>query len=97
MALTSACAVGSLVAVTELAPSPTILPSRTIDCPERPALACGHVLRGQRDGAAQKLRVGLAGHLVVLRSAKKMQRQIQYGTRMHLARWRWHVDARAPH
>ena len=32
------------------------------DRAERPALAGDDILRGQRDGAAQELRVGLAGH-----------------------------------
>src|SRR5579863_2289692 len=39
IATTSPCAVGSLVAVTELAPSPTITPSRTITAPNGPPRA----------------------------------------------------------
>src|ERR1700758_2332895 len=39
IALTSPCAVGSFVAVTEFAPSPTMRPSRTMTAPNGPPLA----------------------------------------------------------
>jgi hypothetical protein len=40
MATTSACAVGSLVAVTRLKPSPTTRPSFTMTAPKGPPLRC---------------------------------------------------------
>ena len=40
MATTSACAVGSLLAVTRLKPSPTTRPSFTMTAPKGPPLRC---------------------------------------------------------
>src|SRR5580698_4801744 len=80
MAFTSACAVGSLVAVTEFAPSPTILPSRTITAANGPPLPAATFSVASAMARRKNSGLGLPGTFLVLHSAREMQRQIQYGT-----------------
>src|SRR5580704_787272 len=79
MALTSPCAVGSFVVVTELAPSPTILPSRTTTAANGPPAAV-RTLR-VASAIARRRNSGLGWPGIGNDSNSWwVRRQIQYGT-----------------
>src|SRR5579875_669660 len=79
IAFTSACAVGSLVAVTELAPSPTISPWRTTTAPNGPPLPRTTFSVASSMARRRNSGFGLPG-MTALSSCAGIVRQHQYGT-----------------
>src|ERR1700691_5126295 len=79
MALTSPCSVGSFVVVTELAPSPTILPSRTTTAANGPPVAVRTLRVASAMARRRNSGLGWLGMRSDFNSLGR-RRQIQYGT-----------------
>src|SRR5580704_17219350 len=79
MALTSPCAVGSFVVVTALAPSPTILPSRTTTAPNGPPAPVITLRVASATGLRSNSGSGWPG-IESDSNSLWVRRQIQYGT-----------------